>query len=139
MQSVYQQFDDWLGKISYGKDDACAQTYPFWVRVGCVKAAPPRHERFQFLLEMGSSQIDDVFQGLPLNSEHLTFVFPERHMSVHEQYCFMNSLKNHPDAQSGKIKTVDILTSCALMISNFHKEQILILTWDDDKLVKDLE
>ncbi len=138
MKSLVDQFDEWLGGINYSKDDDCAKTYPFWLRVGCVKAAPPRHERFAFLLEMGSSQIDDVFQGNSLRSADLTFVFPERHMSVHEQYCFMSALKKHPDAKSGKIKTVDILTSSAIMISNFHREQILILTWDDDKLVKDL-
>jgi len=54
-------------------------------------------------------------------------------MSVHEQQAFMLKLATHPDAMSGKIKTVDILTSSALMISSFHREQILILQWEDDE------
>ena len=132
MKSMQDQFDEWLGGIHYTKDDTCSETYPFWVRVGVVNAAPPRHERFEFIREMGMSQIEDVMQGNPLNSEHLTFVFPERHMSVHEQAAFMLKLATHPDAMSGKIKTVDILTSSALMVSSFHREQILILQWEDD-------
>ena len=132
MKSLSDKFDEWLGGIHYTKDDECAKTYPFWVRVGCVKVAPPRHERFEYIREMGAAQIEDVMQGNPLNSEHLTFVFPERHMSIHEQSTFMLKLAIHPDARSGKIKTVDMLTSCPLMISSFHREQILILQWEDD-------
>lgn len=133
MQTIAQQFDKWLGGIHYTEDDECSKTYPFFVRVGCVKACPPRHERFEFIREMGMAQIEDVMQGNPLNSEHLTFVFPERHMSVHEQQAFMFKLSKHPDAISGKIKTMDMLTSCPMMISSFHREQILILEWEDDE------
>ena len=133
MYNLAQQFDEWLGDIHYTEDDPCGKTYPFFVRVGCVKACPPRHERFEFIREMGMSQIEDVIQGNSLNSDNLTFVFPERHMSVHEQQAFMLKLATHPDAMSGKIKTVDILTSSALMISSFHREQILILEWEDDE------
>jgi len=133
MKSLKDQFDEWLGAIHYTEDDLCGQTYPFFVRVGCVKAAPPRHERFDFIREMGLPDIEDVMQGKTMNIEHLTFVFPERHMSVHEQQAFMLNLATHPDAMSGKIKTVDILTSSAMMISSFHREQILILEWEDDK------
>lgn len=132
MQSLQDQFDEWLGAIHYTEDELCGQTYPFFVRVGCVKACPPRHERFEYIREMGASQIEDIMQGAPLNSAHLTLVFPERHMSVHEQQAFMRNLACHPDAMKGNIKTVDILTSSALMISSFHREQILILTWEDD-------
>ena len=87
---------------------------------------------FDFIREMGGAQIEDVFQGRPLNSEHLTFVFPERHMGVREQQAFMLKLATHPDAMAGKIKTMDMLTSSAMMISSFHREQINILSWDDD-------
>ena len=133
MHNLAQQFDEWLGAIHYTTDEPCGKTYPFFVRVGCVKAAPPRHERFEFIREMGLPDIEDVMQGKPMAIEHLTFVFPERHMSVHEQQAFMLKLATHPDAMSGKIKTVDILTSSALMISSFHREQILILEWEDDE------
>lgn len=133
MQSVAQQFDEWLGGINYDKDDRCAETYPFWLRVGVVKSCPPRHERFDYMREMGMGQIEDVMQGNPLNSEHLTFVFPERHMTVQEKQSFMFKLAKHPDAVSGKIMTMDMLTSCAFMISSFHKEQINILEWESDE------
>lgn len=134
MHSLAQQFEEWLGAIHYTKDEPCGKTYPFFVRVGCVKACPPRHERFEFIREIGSGLIEDVMQGNPLSDvEHLTFAFPERNMSVHEQQAFMLKLATHPDAMSGKIKTVDILTSSALMISSFHREQILILEWEDDE------
>jgi len=133
MKSLYDQFEEWLGAIHYTEDESCAKTYPFFVRVGCVKACPPRHERFEFIREIGGGLIEAVMRGTPLSdTEHLTFAFPERHMSVHEQQAFMLKLATHPDAMSGKIKTVDILTSSALMISSFHREQILILEWEDD-------
>jgi len=132
MKSIQDQFDEWLGDISYTKEDRPCETYKFWIRVGCVKAAPARHERFDFIREMGAGHVDDVFEGNPL-PEHLTFVFPERHMSVHEQQAFMYVLNKHPDVLSGKVKTMDMLTSCALMISSFHREQILILQWEDDE------
>mgnify|MGYP000695653740 CR=1 FL=1 len=131
-QTIAAQFDEWLGAINYSEDDLCGQTYPFFLRVGCVKACPPRHERFEYIKNMGMSRIEDVMQGNPLNSDTLTFVFPERHMSVHEQQAFMMKLACHPDAMRGNIKTVDILTSSAIMISSFHREQILILQWEDD-------
>ncbi len=126
MYTINDQFEEWLGKINYTKDSV----YPFRVRVGCVKAAPPRHERFEFIREMGAGKIDAVFDGSPLGSDDLTFVFPERHMSVHEQQAFMSKLTKHPDAD--KIRTVDMITSSPLLIGNFVREQILILTWDDD-------
>jgi len=133
MKSLQDQFDEWLGGINYTKEDRPWETYKFWIRVGCVKACPPRHERFDLIREMGIGHIRDIFAGNPL-PEHMTFVFPERHMSVHEQQAFMSVLNKHPDVTSGKVKTMDMLTSCALMISSFHREQILILEWSDDKI-----
>jgi len=133
MKTIKDQFEEWLGGIHYTESDAAWETYKFWIRVGVVKAAPARHERFEFIREMGYCDIDAVFAGTPLSSEHLTFVFPERHMSVHEQQAFMSVLNKHPDVKSGKILTMDMLTSGALMVGSFHKEQINILTWEDDE------
>lgn len=132
LSSLADQFDNWLGGINYPKDSFAGQLYPFWHRVGIVQKAPPRHERFEFMIDMGLPDIERVFTGEPLSSEHLTFVFPERYMSVHEQQAFMAVLNKHPDAVSGRIKTMDMLTSCSLLISSFHKEAILILNWPDD-------
>lgn len=98
-------------------------------RVGCVKMAAPRHERFEFILNMGYASIDRVFGNKPLSGS-LTFVFPERFMSVHEQQAFVSVIHKHKDID--KIKQIDILTSSPLLIGNFHREQIRILTWEDD-------
>lgn len=133
ISTLASQFDDWLGSINYDKDSLAGQLYPFYHRVGIVQKAPPRHDRFEFMREMGFSDIERVFDGTSLSSEHLTFVFPERHMSVHEQQAFMAVLNKHPDVVSGKIKTMDMLTSCPMLISSFHKEAILILNWPDDE------
>jgi hypothetical protein len=92
--------------------------------------AAPRHERFDFIREMGYADIERVFSGAPFNKDVLTFVFPERHMSVHEQHSFMSVLNKHPDAAN--LKRVDILTSSPIQISSFHAEMIRILTWEDD-------
>lgn len=119
--------EELLGDITEPDD-----IYPFMVRVGCVKMAAPRHERFQYFLEMGSADIDRVFDGRPFNKPTLTFFFPERHMGVHEQHAFMDTLVKHPHVD--EVKHVDIITSSPMMISNFHNWSIRILTWaDDDK------
>ena len=66
----------------------------------------------------------------------LTFVFPERYMSVHEQRSFMYQLSKHPEVD--KIKQVDILTSSPLLIGEFLAQMIRIIEWpdvDNDKLI----
>lgn len=129
MRNVAGTFEDWLGDIN--RDEAMARSsLPFFVRVGCVKMSAPRHERFEFVLEMGRNDIDRVFNGTSLSSASLTFVFPERFMSVHEQQAMMSALVKHPDARS--IEQVDIITSSPLLVGNFCRAQIRILTWVDD-------
>jgi len=124
-------FDEWLGDIEYSADSNTGKLYPFFVRVGCVKMAAPRHERFEYVLNIGVPDIDKVFSGNPFRKHDLTFVFPERFMSVHEQRGLMHTLTKHPNVKS--IKTVDILTSSPILIGEFYKEQIRILTWADDQ------
>lgn len=122
--------EEWLGDIK-PEDQAHRNTYPFVVRVGCVKMAAPRHERFEFIREMGSGLLDRVFGGITDFRKELTgtvtFIFPERHMSVHEQQSMMSALAKHT-----KVTQVDIITSSPLIIGSFHKEMIRILTWPDD-------
>lgn len=119
--------EEMLGDI---KQELC-DLYPFIVRVGVVKMAAPRHERFEYLREMGASDIDRVFHGKPFGKDTLTFFFPERHMSVHEQYGFMSVLTRHPHVD--EITNVDIITSSPILIGNFYANSIRILTWPDDK------
>ena len=124
-------FEEYLGEISES-DQQTGGIYPFGVRVACIKMAAPRHERYEFIREMGYGDIDRVFNKTPFRKDVLTFVFPERHMSVHEQQAFMARLNEHPDAD--KITRVDILTSSPLLIGNFHREMIRIVTHPDDKV-----
>ena len=119
--------EEMLGDIDYDVEEL--GLYPFMVRVGCVKMAAPRHDRFEYLLNFGMSHIPSVFNGTPLGTD-LLFVFPERFMGVHEQQQFMSTLKKHPDAKD--IQQVDIITSSPLIVGNFMRQMIRILTWDDD-------
>lgn len=126
MQSVQSFFDDLLNDI-----DPNIHT-EYKLRVGCIKMAAPRDPRFDFVREIGLSDIDAIFSGKPFLSNELTFCFPERYMSVHEQQAFMLKLERHPDFQ--KIKSVDILTSSPLLIGSFKRESIRILQWENDYL-----
>ena len=124
-------FDSMLGDIKYSPEDRVGQLYPFFVRAGCIKRRPPRHEFFEFFIDVGLGQIDQVMQHKRIRQTDLSFVFPERWLGVAEQQAFMWTLARHPDAK--KIKSVDILTSSPLLISDFMQEQIRILTWPEDE------
>jgi len=126
-----------LGDIDYPKDSIPGKLYPFKVRVGCVKRRPPRHDYFQYILEIGRGHIKNILDGSSLGgSKHLTFIFPERWMNVAEQRSFMSIMKDHPEVNI--IENVDILTSSSILLGSFRHEQMHILTWDDDKDPKNL-
>lgn len=130
VQSGDGWFDQMLGDISYSADSIVGRLYPFFVRAGVVKRRSPRHPFFEYFLEMGLMDIERVLSGESIRGDSLSFVFPERWLAVHEQYEFMYKLSKHPDVK--KIKQVDVITSSAMLISGFKKEQIRILTWPDD-------
>lgn len=123
-------FDEMLGDISYSKDSSAGKLFPFFVRVGCVRRRPPRHEGWEFIREMGAAVLPRVFTGEALEQANLAFVFPERHLGVAEQYAFTSALANHPDV--GEIEQVDIITSSPMIVGSFLKEQVRILSWPDD-------
>lgn len=126
-----QWFDSMLGDISYEPDSQAGKLYPFFVRVGCVKRRPPRHEFFQWFVDMGRPLIDAVMNHDYIEGGSLAFVFPERWMGVAEQQAFTHCLAKHPEVDS--ITQVDIITSAPLLISSFMADQIRILTWPDDE------
>lgn len=126
--SISQLIDSWLEDID---PNAAKPTYPFGLRVGCVKMAAPRHERFDFIRELGAELFEKVFSNTPIDLEHLVFVFPERHLSVHEQQAFTYVLSKHVSAKTFKV--IDIITSSPLIIGGFARESIRILTWSDDE------
>jgi len=127
--SAGKPFEEMLGDIKY--DPMERGLYPFLARVGVCKYRPPRHPYFEYLINLGSGYIEKILYGTGKLSGILTFVFPERFMSVHEQRSFMFQLCKHPTID--KVKQVDIITSCPLLVSDFYAEMIRILTWEDDK------
>jgi len=126
------KIEEMLGDINYLKDSRPGKLYPFNVRVGIVQKRPPRHDYFQYMLEMGRTNIERIFDGISLGGlKELIFIFPERWMSIAEQQRFMSVIVKHPEVNT--IERIDIITSAPLLISNFYSEQVRILTWEDDK------
>jgi hypothetical protein len=122
-------FEKMLGDINY-EDEHSVKFYPFKVRCGMPYRRPPRHEMWEYYLEMGRLDIDHVFLKEPITNSHLIFVFPERWMNVSEQRSFMYELTKHPDVD--KIKQVDMITHSPLMLGCFTSHMIRVLKWDDD-------
>jgi hypothetical protein len=133
VQSGTDIFESMLGDIDYSDNSEAGKLFPFKVRCGLAKRRPPRHIFFEPILNMGEKDIDRVMNHLPFEKKtpiDLTFVFPERWMGVKEQVDFMYALATHPEIKS--IRCVDIITSSPMIIGNFMREQIRILTWADD-------
>jgi hypothetical protein len=130
VRSLKSILDEMLEDIKYDVDDL--GLYPFFVRVGVVKYRPPRHEFFKYFRHIGLAHIDPILYHKEFNMpSHLTFIFPERHLSVHEQQHFMHRIVHHP--QVGEIKTFDMITSSAIMVSDFMTDMLRILTWPEDE------
>lgn len=103
--------------------------YPFKVRFGYIQTAP-RHKRFDGVRNIGKEHIDNILNAESISETELVFFFPERHMSENEIGAFMYNLSKNPDAD--KIKSVDIFSTSSSIKSDFMKEQITIVTWEDD-------
>ena len=131
IKSSASWFDQMLGDISYEPDSTAGRIYPFFVRVGCVKRRPPRHEFFEMVLDFGYALIDKVMYHEKIDQKQLAFVFPERWLGVAEQQAFTHVLSKHPEAKL--IDQVDIITSSPMIIGGFRSEQIRVLTWPDDE------
>ena len=126
-------FEEMLGDINYEDDKHAMELYPFKVRVGMPYRRPPRHQMWEFLLEMGRRDIDLVFGKESFNGrDRLTFIFPERWMNVSEQRHLMWALNKHPEAET--LKQVDIITHSPLIIGDFRSIMIRVLKWEDDLL-----
>lgn len=127
-QSVASFIEEMLGNLD---PETAKPDYPFGWRVGCVKMCSPRHERFDFVRDMGADLLDKVFNNVPISQTHITFMFPERHMSVHEQQAFTYALSRHQSKDT--IEQIDLITSSPLIMSSFKRDYINILTWSDDE------
>lgn len=125
--------DEILGDINYENNERALGLYPFKVRVGVIKYRPPRHEFFEYILNMGMVDIEKILYDADnyKPASKLTFIFPERWMSVHEQRCFMYELCKVKNVDM--IEQVDIITSSPIMVSDFMACMIRIITWPDDE------
>lgn len=119
--------NDWLGDIN---PEEAKPSFPYGVRVGCVKMASPRHERFDLIRDAGAELLDKIFNNEPITDTCPVLMFPERHLSVHEQQSLMARMNDHVSASN--FERVDIITSSPLIIGNFTRDIIRILTWEDD-------
>jgi len=131
-ESMGSCFDQMLGDISYEPESEAGKLYPFFVRVGCIKRRPPRHEFFEYMREMGMALIEPIMNHDYIDGGHLSFVFPERWLGVAEQQAFSLVMSKHPEVK--KIKSVDILTSSPLIIGSFMADQVRIISWPDDDM-----
>ena len=133
VSSAGSLMDNMLGDINYDEDKHARELYPFKVRVGVIKFRPPRHEFFEYILDMGMAHIEKIlYEGDTFDPpSDMTFVFPERWMSAHEQRSFMYKMCKMKNVD--KIRQVDIITSSPLMISDFMGCMIRIITWPDDQ------
>lgn len=122
--------DAMLGDIKYNVEED--DTYPFMCRIGVIKYRPPRHEFFEWIKMMGMPSIDPILYHEKFDpSPTLTFIFPEAHMSVHEEHAFMHKLATHPEVD--KIKQVDMITKSPMMVGNFKNFMVRVITWPEDE------
>jgi len=105
----------------------------FKIKVALIKNLPPRDEEFDIIRDMGFPYIEKVFKKEPLGTDVPLFVFPERWMSIQEQYYFISYLNLNPDVE--KFKEVLLICSSPIIIGNFKREQIRIITFPDKVLL----
>jgi len=112
--------------------------FNIWWRI-CLMHIPPRDTRYEFDRDWGMGQIDAVMEHLPIKLDHsvsgggqqIMFVFPERWMSTQEEYMFVPMLKSHPQIVEAKLTIIDIVTKSPLIIGNFLKDDVRIVSADD--------
>lgn len=121
---------DWFGLC----EDLPPNPYPFRLRVVIPIHIPPRDPRFEMCRAMGSAWIDSIMNGrpvdLPVPSE-LTFIFPEHHLTIHEQQRFLTALAAHPD--TGKVARVDIVTQSVQIIQTVPAESLVKVYPSDEE------
>lgn len=86
-------------------------------RLLCVKNTPPRAPEYEYLLFIGINHIEALFDDRhnppTILDEVLTFIFPERFLSVHEQQCLFAAITK---ADTPNLKRVDIVTSSPMVV-----------------------
>jgi hypothetical protein len=87
--------------------------YHFKLQACCVSDEPPRAERWEYLLEMGMTRIEEIMNGTGELPEKLTLIFPERWMAQWERRLLLDRINKHP---SKTVKEVSLVTSDPLIL-----------------------
>ena len=122
---IVQSLDSWFENICQGFEgdhyiyDGVKSHYKLRVMIAGYRVTP-RHSTFDLLLDIGSQLIAPLLYHKEIRSTHIFFVFPERHMSVHEQHNFLSQIAKHPQAHN--LERVDIVTQNPLVVGGCTKE-----------------
>jgi hypothetical protein len=96
---------------------------------------PPRHSRFDFERDFGSTHLPNILEGIPFKmhqmtqsgGQHLLLVFPERHLTTQEEYALVPALQKHPQIKDAPLTIIDLVTKSPLIIGNFLADDIRIV------------
>ncbi len=110
----------WFDDIEYQDTNSVSgDKLPFKMRVLIPGYdITPRNDAFEWVLDYGRGLLEPVLRHQPLMTDKISWVLPERWLSVHEQRLLIWQLLHHPDAKAGKIKTVDIITQNPLIVTD---------------------
>ena len=122
----------------WGNEEAAPanDTFPFKLRVAVAGyRITPRHSCFEYFRELGMSLLEPLIKHqhipeLETGDGHLTFVLPERWLSVHEQQMFLYRIKDHP--QVARIKQVDVVTQEALIVGGCPQGTVKLFNFPSD-------
>lgn len=105
--------------------------YPhFDVRVGVPLCMPPRDDFFEYILDMGRTNIDCVMKAEKIDPNPF-FCLPERWLSVQEGRYFMAALNQNPNRN--KLGVVRILTQSPILIGEFPRNCIRMFRLNGDE------
>jgi hypothetical protein len=124
-----QQFWD---LFNFPEPKELIERLPFRLCVVVDKALGPMHQRYDYVRDMGSAHIPHVFNGTPLPSGDLMFVFPDRWLGPVYARMFVHAMHHHPSFKKDKVRRkVLIVTHQPYIVSDCAREQVFVVGTDD--------
>lgn len=114
--------------------------YDFDVKVCIAPRVPPRDPMFEYVIYMGRGDMEQLFvKRQPLKTSHALWVFPENHLTVHEQQALMYVVDKC--GLRGELQSLQMITQSPLIVSDFTRDHIRIIStkvdveswWDKKK------
>lgn len=105
----------------------------FDMRVICCKNVPPRDPRFEYVSEVGYAAVTRLFAHkdhpvkIQPSEDHISIMFPERYLSVHEQRWLGTAL------EEAGYKRADVISSSVFIVQSASCLSII----QDDKYLED--